>query len=222
MKVVFRMRQLMLLIIIQVFKSGVFLLRLFGTTWRTIMLKLKFRNILSVDEDTQSLVRTWRNSESERMFSYDDHYISEDEHSNWLRSLQNNEKHVLYVVFFNDLPIGTVSLSNIRLKHKTADWAFGLAEEKLRGKGVAGIMEYQLLEHAFGEFGLEKLNCEVFSTNEKVIRLHKKFGFKVEGIRRNNIIKGNERLDVILLGILSREWEEKREKLGKILERVKI
>lgn len=41
-------------------------------------------------------------------------------------------------------------------------------------------MEYLALEYAFKDMGLHKLFCEVLAFNAPVIKLHQKFGFKIE------------------------------------------
>jgi len=50
--------------------------------------------------------------------------------------------------------------------------------------------------------------------------LHKKFGFVEEGIRRKNVIKNNERIDVYLLGILKEEWKQIKNNYIKIIDRL--
>jgi RimJ/RimL family protein N-acetyltransferase len=77
-----------------------------------------------------------------------------------------------------------------------------------------------LNEKAFEEMGITKLNCEVLETNPSVIKLHKKFGFVEEGIRRKNIIKNNARVDVHLLGLLKDEWSKVKPRMQKVVERI--
>ena len=104
--------------------------------------------------------------------------------------------------------------------HKHADWAFYLNPDFLTAKGLGTLMEFHFLNYVFSNFEIEKLNCEVLEINPSVIKLHKKFGFTEEGIRRNNIIKDNSRIDVHLLGILKEEWNQIKTKFTKIIERL--
>lgn len=55
---------------------------------------------------------------------------------------------------------------------------------------------------------LNKLRCEVFVHNDKVINMHEKFGFRREAYYREHCIKGNEKLDVVGLAILKKEWQQ--------------
>jgi RimJ/RimL family protein N-acetyltransferase len=74
-------------------------------------------------------------------------------------------------------------------------------------------MAYEALELAFGELGLHKLSCEVLSTNPTVVNLHKKVGFKEEGVFRDQHFDGSRRIDVVRLGMLASEWESSRDRL---------
>jgi RimJ/RimL family protein N-acetyltransferase len=62
------------------------------------------------------------------------------------------------------------------------------------------------LQYVFNELELNKLRCEVFVTNDKVIKMHEKFGFRREAFYREHCVKNNQKLDVVGLAILSSEW----------------
>lgn len=154
-------------------------------------------------------VRQLRNCPSVRKYMYNDHEIPADEHAAWLAGLRSDSARKVWVIRFHDRIEGVVALGNISPVQKTADWAFYLSPQ-MQGRGIGGIVEFKLLDIAFGEAGLEKLNCEVLGTNTSVIALHQKFGFRIEGVRRANVIKDGTRTDVVLLGIEVHEWHEKR------------
>ena len=160
-------------------------------------------------------IRELRNEASVRKHMYNDHLISQAEHEGWLASLRNNPHTRIWAILFKGKIQGAVSLTAIDLKHKTADWAFYLSPAT-QGKGVGGIVEFKLLELAFGEMGLEKLNCEVLVTNPQVIKMHEKFGFRLEGTRRANILKDGRRRDVALLGVQAHEWQEARSRFTRL------
>ena len=77
-----------------------------------------------------------------------------------------------------------------------------------------------MLDHAFGAAALEKLNCEVLEINPAVIKMHQKFGFVIEGVRRENIIRDGKRVSVVLLGITKSEWHTQRPKVLAAVERI--
>ncbi len=67
-------------------------------------------------------------------------------------------------------------------------------------------MEYIVLQHVFGEMGLNKLWCEVLIENEAVWRLHESFGFVREALFRRHVFKGGVFRDVVGLGLLAADW----------------
>jgi len=179
-----------------------------------------FKDITTVNKELQLSVREWRNHIDIRKNMYTDSIISIAQHLSWVRSLSSNDSTKVYIAYHNDQSIGIVSINNINTMYKSADWAFYLNPSFLSSKGLGTLMEYHFLNFIFSNFDIEKLNCEVLSLNPSVIKLHKKFGFIDEGIRRKNIIKEDKRIDVHLLGILKEEWNQIKTKFTKIIERL--
>ena len=62
--------------------------------------------------------------------------------------------------------------------------------------------------------GLTKLWCEVLLSNEAVWRLHEAHGFKREALFREHVVKNGAPVDVVGLGLLARDWAEKREAMA--------
>ncbi|MDD3467391.1 MAG: UDP-4-amino-4,6-dideoxy-N-acetyl-beta-L-altrosamine N-acetyltransferase [Campylobacterales bacterium] len=183
-------------------------------------MRLKFKNILQCSAEIKVSVRDWRNLEDVRKYMYTDRLISQDEHAKWLDGLSSSAKNEFFVVFFDEKPIGAVSINNINFDFKSAEWAFYIFDDAAKQKGLGSAIEMLLLDEVFINRDFEKLNCEVIAFNEAVVKLHQKFGFQVEGVRRKNIVKNNERMDVVLLGILKEEWLEKRAGIEKIVTRL--
>lgn len=174
---------------------------------------LIFKNILKVDRDTQNLVRKWRNSDNVRKYMCNEKMISEEAHLNWLKSLESTNKKEVYVVLYNELPIGVISVDDIDFEHKKCEWGFYIYDISLRGKGIGKQLKISMADYIFNKLGMEKLNSIVLEINPNVIEMHKKLGFQIEGIRRKNIIKGGKRIDVYELGILKEEWLANRENI---------
>ena len=180
--------------------------------------RIRFVPVLEVSVGDADTVRVMRNHPEVRKYMYTDHQISEEEHRNWLNMLQTNKSTEAFVIYREQHPIGLVSLSKISSRHATADWAYYLDPNE-QGGGVGVLVEYALLEYAFGIVGLSKLNCEVLATNPRVVKLHQKFGFQEEGIRRSNIVKDGQRIDVYLLRETADEWDAGKSKFKKIVDR---
>lgn len=182
-------------------------------------MKIELKNILDVSQELQQEVRNWRNQENVKKFMYTDHSITQEEHNNWINSLKSNNKTKVFIVFINSQAEGIASINAINTTHKNAEWAFYLHDEDKRG-GTGVLIEYTILNYVFDEMKIEKLNCEVLEINQAVIKLHQKFGFVQEGIRRKNIIKNGNRIDVYLLGITKEEWKEKKNNFNKVITKL--
>ena len=63
-----------------------------------------------------------------------------------------------------------------------------------------------MLSYVFNELNLNKLRCEVFVSNDMVIKMHEKFGFRREAYFREHCFKKDKFEDAVGLAILKREW----------------
>lgn len=187
--------------------------------------KVSIVPILSLDLEGQMRIRDLRNEESIRKWMYADHIISANEHLAWLHSLDGDEsKAVFAIADENSECIGVVSLSQIDKVHLRADWAYYLSESARGGLGAA--IEFCFIDFVFTKLGLFKLNCEVIEGNETVVKMHKKFLFAQEGVKRSNVVKSEDRKDVYLLGLTKSDWEAGKKSVldrhGQIIERYDI
>lgn len=167
---------------------------------------LSFRPITGLCSSDACKVLDIRNEDGVRKNMYTDHRIGRDEHFSWIEGLRTSSSAVFYAVVHNAEIVGGVGISAINKLHRRADWAFYLSENT-RGKGIGSSLEYQFVNKVFSDFEVDKLNCEVISFNEKVVGLHERFGFKIEGARRDHVIRDGSKYDAILLGITKAEWQ---------------
>jgi len=175
---------------------------------------LSLHPLTDLQESDQMKVLEIRNQPGVRNNMYTTHEISRQEHLQWIESLKKTNGTRFFAVIFENEIIGGVSLNAINTQHGRADWAYYLSET-MQGKGVGSALEFKFLDFVFLESGFQKLNCEVLAFNDKVISLHKKFGSKEEGIRRNHIVREQKVHDIVLLGITKDEWLQRRAELTK-------
>ena len=117
----------------------------------------------------------------------------------------------------NGRPLGIVGFTRIDQTNSNASWAFYAAPDSPRGTGSQ--MEFLALELAFGAMGLHKLYCEVLDFNQPVVRLHEKFGFRVEGTLREHHRLAAGYVGIVQLGILAHEWAQIRLDMAKRIQR---
>lgn len=168
---------------------------------------IELRDLLPADEER---LLNWRNLPDVAQYMYTDHEITREEHGRWFASIANDATRRYWIIVLDGEDVGLVNLYDIDGANSHCFWAFYLASDSVRGRGVGSFVEYTVLQSVFEELGLNKLCCEVLGFNEPVIRMHQGFGFSQEGRFRQHITKGEERLDVIRLAILRHEWRATR------------
>jgi UDP-4-amino-4,6-dideoxy-N-acetyl-beta-L-altrosamine N-acetyltransferase len=168
--------------------------------------------LVNLDTESQMKVRDIRNEEGVRKWMYTDHPIGANEHLSWINRLKTDERQIVFVILDQDNdPRGVVSVNAIDHFHRKADWAYYLTQNARGGLGSA--VEFSFINFVFESLGIDKLNCEVIAGNDSVVKLHKKFLFEEEGVRRANIIKNGERIGVHFLGLTREEWEDGKNKV---------
>lgn len=163
-------------------------------------------------------ILTWRNLPEIRRWMYTDHVITPEEHERWFAGALVDAGRKYWIVEVDGEPVGLANLADIAPTLKKATWAYYLAEGSVRGKGIGAFVEFQVIEHVFGEMGLNKLWCEVLIENEAVWKMHEAFGFKREALFRAHTWKNGQPADVVGLGLLAAEWAEIREASGERLK----
>jgi len=141
------------------------------------------------------------------------HYITKKEHQRWIEKLEKSEDAKVWVIHVNNFPIGTVYLENIDYENRNTNWDFYIGETYYRGKGIGSISLYRLMEYVFDKMKFHKMYTSVLDNNHGALNLYKKFGFREEGKLKKHILREGEYIDMFLVGILEKEWEEVKDSL---------
>jgi len=158
-----------------------------------------------------SAILGWRNHPDVRAMMYTTHAITSAEHAAFWQAERARADRQHFIAELDGAPRGVVSFSAIDMPNARADWAFYAALPAPPGTGRR--MERLALDHAFGPLGLHKLGCEVLARNRRVIRLHRSFGFRIEGVMRDQIRRPDGWETVIRLAMLAPRWHEVRARL---------
>jgi len=153
------------------------------------------------------MVRNWRNMPEVSEYMYTSEYISEEQQEKWFSSISTDQSVKYWIIEFRGKPLGLASLTGINKVFNSCYWAFYLGDSSIRGKGIGAKVEIEIITYVFEVLKLNKLRCEVFTFNSKVIKLHEKFGFRREAYYRQHCYKNNEYKDVVGLALLKSEWE---------------
>jgi UDP-4-amino-4,6-dideoxy-N-acetyl-beta-L-altrosamine N-acetyltransferase len=165
--------------------------------------------VLSLQPTTDAdrdAVRAWRNQPDVARWMYTDHEITEAEHAAWFARHLASPTDRSWVIRWQGRGVGLVNLSGIDTANGRAEWGIYLADAAARGTGAADGATFLSLDHAFGPLHLQRVTCEAIADNHRAIRLYERMGFRREGHRRAHVVRGDERLDVVDLGLLADEW----------------
>ncbi|WP_062199837.1 UDP-4-amino-4,6-dideoxy-N-acetyl-beta-L-altrosamine N-acetyltransferase [Massilibacterium senegalense] len=167
---------------------------------------VKLRKIKKSD---LKMIMEWRMSPEVTKYMYTDPKLTLEDQEKWYEKInQQSDVEKYWIIQLNDgTDVGVMSVNNIDILNRQASWAYYIGSIAARGKGLGRILECNMYDYVFDELKLNKLWCEVFEFNEKVINIHKKFGSKIEGVLKEHIYKNGEYFNVVRMGILKKEWE---------------
>lgn len=109
-------------------------------------------------------------------------------------------------LYDSDEMIGFADLDEVSWTNRYAWIAIGIGDPAYRGLGYGREAMTLLIDCAFRELNLHRLQLTVFSYNTPAIRLYERLGFTREGVHREALLRDGERYDMYLYGLLAREW----------------
>jgi [ribosomal protein S5]-alanine N-acetyltransferase len=106
----------------------------------------------------------------------------------------------------DDLVVGTCTLAGLVPAHRRAEVGFALGRRHW-GQGYMAEALPALVEFAFGQLGLYRLEADADPRNRASIRALERLGFKQEGYLRGRYHLHGEIQDAILFGLLRPDWD---------------
>jgi RimJ/RimL family protein N-acetyltransferase len=159
--------------------------------------------------DAQTMTRWYEDGEFSRLFDANPSYPrSENSIHKWLDGLERDrDSYALAIrLTYSDDLIGYAQIDGIQWTHGCGWLAVGIGSPDYRGKGYGTEAMRLILRFAFGELNLHRLQLTVFSYNERAIRLYERMGFQREGVFRECLLRDGQRHNMLLYGLLAREW----------------
>ena len=105
----------------------------------------------------------------------------------------------------DDLVVGTCTLAALSPAHRRAELGFALGRRHW-GNGYIAEALPALVEFAFEELGLHRLEADVDPRNHASIRALERLGFQREGCLRERYHMIGEIQDALMYGLLRRDW----------------
>ena len=144
-----------------------------------------------------SPVRQWSERQYKKWFKEDLEKEKRDDFLFLIRTLENDEA------------IGFIELDGVHWSHGDSYVGIGIGERECWSKGYGTDALKVVLRYAFEELNLHQVSLNVFEYNQRAIHSYEKVGFVVEGCERQFLRREGKRWDMIYMGILRADWEEK-------------
>ncbi|MCW8955663.1 MAG: GNAT family N-acetyltransferase [Gammaproteobacteria bacterium] len=109
-------------------------------------------------------------------------------------------------VFRGSEIIGVAFLHSLDAIDKRARYAVGIYNKENWNKGYGQELSKVVLNYAFIDLKLHRIDLRVLAYNKRAIASYKKSGFVQEGILRESAFINNEWHDDMIMGILSHEF----------------
>ena len=161
-----------------------------------------------LEEKDISIINKWRNDKSFiSTLGAPFRYINKDIDNQWYQSYLKNRDNTIRcaVVSEDDMIRGLISLTSINYINRSATLHVMVGSE-YQGQGVGKFAIKEMIEHAFIILGLNRIELSVLKDNERAIKLYEKNGFINEGIKRESCFKNGEFKDMIIMGLLKKDY----------------
>ena len=125
------------------------------------------------------------------------------QHRDWINN--NFRNRLDFIVEYGNEKVGRISLDKIDYRHQKANYGIAILPD-FSGKGIAYKASKMLFDYVFTNLPIRKINLEVFSDNERAIKLYKKLGFVQEGYFKREYFKNGKWKGVIRMALFSKKW----------------
>lgn len=121
--------------------------------------------------------------------------------------LQTEDKQ--FVIFYKDKLVGLVGFKGADFDNRRVEIGYWLSQSA-QGKGIMVHSVLKLIEYAFNEMNMNRVQIKVAVDNRKSKRIPEELGFHLEGVERDGeLLVGNVFTDIGVYSLLKREFKDK-------------
>lgn len=161
-----------------------------------------------VTEDDLYNLMVWRMRPDISRHMMTDVKLDMDMQRKWFEKLQTTDTQIRWVIWMDDVPVGSIYLLDINWKNKNAELGVFIAETQYRDLRKLLYIHWNVFDYVFGKLGLHRLYGCIMEGNEGMIRFNLANGSLVEGKLKDHIYKNDRYYDLTYVGITSDRWEE--------------
>jgi hypothetical protein len=166
-------------------------------------------------------IRKWRNSDLIQNVSYNREQISAEQQKNWFDRIKVSSNQLHWIITANGTDAGYAAIKDIDVENSRCEFAsLYIGETNLLLSGAGAFAEYKVINYVYSNFPyINKIYCEVLGFNKKVIQLHKRFGFEIEGELKQHYYINEQYENVTVLALFRHNWDKSKTMIEKILNK---
>jgi ribosomal-protein-serine acetyltransferase len=109
-------------------------------------------------------------------------------------------------IWSGDEFIGGIGTHRIDWLYRRVEIGYWIAQ-KYQGRGIVTDACRAVIDHAFDEWKLNRVEIHCATGNAKSCAIPKRLGFQLEGLLREAQLLNGEYLDINVYGMLARDWK---------------
>ncbi|RYZ54034.1 MAG: N-acetyltransferase [Sphingobacteriales bacterium] len=117
----------------------------------------------------------------------------------------HNQEGVAVGIFYKDELIGGMGMLRWDHELRKAEVGYWISQ-KYEGNGIVSLCLEKFLDYLFSRIDLNKIEIRFIAANSRSASISNRFQAKVEGILRESILSNGSYQDLVITGILKREW----------------
>ncbi|MGE7840103.1 GNAT family N-acetyltransferase [Lysinibacillus sp. NPDC093712] len=134
---------------------------------------------------------------------------TEADHEKFLGDISSEKDDYMFAIELKDekVFIGTIAVYLVNWNNRTSHVGISIGPD-FQGKGYGTDAMKVLLDFIFNYMNVNKVKLQVFGYNQRAIGSYEKCGFQLEGTFREELFRFGKYHDILVMGLLRKDWEE--------------
>ena len=133
----------------------------------------------------------------------------------WFDKIKNDKSQIRWVIYYEDVPIGSMYLTDIDYFNKRCESGWFVAEQKYRSLKLAKDLQQNMFDYVFDILEINRIYGYVIDSNIQALNLLVRVcGLNNEGILKQHIYKDGLFRDITVVGLIKDDWQEKKLKFN--------
>lgn len=167
-------------------------------------------SLVKVREEHLELLMNWRMREDISAMMFSDVKLTMEMQRQWYERLVNDQTQIRWIILADDMPIGSMYLTDIDYANKRCESGWFVAEKEYRSLPLAMALQQNMFDYIFDKLKLNRVYGQVIDDNKSLIRLLQMCGLELEGTLRQHICKNEKLHDVFCVGLTVNDWKSKK------------